>query len=190
MAPPKNNQFWKKRSKHGRDAIFSSAQILEGESCKYFDWVDKNPRYRTEQKKGSVILPKDFDGNLAKVDGATVNMPVMRPYSMAGLCIFLGVSKNYFREFKKRASDDFLEVIEWIEMVIYTQKFEGAASGLLNANIISRELGLIDKMGLDHTTKGKELKVPKITLIPASSLTQEQIDQYLNRNAGNSDTAD
>ena len=34
--------------------------------------------------------------------------------------------------------------------VIRTQKFEGASAGLLNANIIARDLGLSDKTELEH----------------------------------------
>lgn len=35
-------------------------------------------------------------------------------------------------------------IINRVERLIWQQKFEGAAAGLLNANLISRELGLAD----------------------------------------------
>ena len=38
---------------------------------------------------------------------------------------------------------------------MYSQKFEGAASGIFNANIIARDLGLSDKQ--DITTGGEKL---------------------------------
>ena len=41
---------------------------------------------------------------------------------------------------------EFLTVISRIEQIIYTQKFTGAAAGLLQANIISMELGLNIKL--------------------------------------------
>ena len=46
-------------------------------------------------------------------------------------------------------NDDFVTVITDIETVIRTQKFEGAAADLLNANIIARDLGMTDKQAID-----------------------------------------
>lgn len=36
-----------------------------------------------------------------------------------------------------------------VETTIYTQKFEGAAVGAFNSNIIARDLGLADKKEID-----------------------------------------
>jgi hypothetical protein len=71
----------------------------------------------------------------------------------------LDVSHNFWTEFKKRLKEtdkDFLVVTARIEQIIYTQKFEGAAVGIFNANIISRDLGLIDKS--DLTSKGEKIE--------------------------------
>ncbi|MFC0183379.1 terminase small subunit [Pseudarcicella hirudinis] len=46
----------------------------------------------------------------------------------------------------------FLEVITRIEEIVYVQKFEGAAVGAFNANIIARDLGLADKQNIDLST--------------------------------------
>ena len=43
MAAPKNNDFWKFRSKHGRDKLFESPELLWEEACKYFQWIKDNP---------------------------------------------------------------------------------------------------------------------------------------------------
>ena len=68
------------------------------------------------------------------------------------LCFYLHCNSAYFRQFKIEISEkkdemskDFSTIISRIEEVIYNQKFQGAAADLLNANIISRELGLADK---------------------------------------------
>ena len=37
MAASKNNQFWKLRSKHGRDTLFSSPELLWSAAYEYFD---------------------------------------------------------------------------------------------------------------------------------------------------------
>lgn len=136
MAAPKGNQFWKLRSKHGRDKIFSSPDILWEEACNYFEWCDANP-----------IMEDNIE--VVKVNGVgdeikRVPLAKMRAYTWEGLEIYLDVSS--LREYKTNESyKDFFTVITRIEKIIYTQKFTGAAAGLLSQNIIARDLGLADK---------------------------------------------
>lgn len=133
MAAPQGNQFWNLRSKHGRDKLFASAKLLWAAACEYFQWCDDNPWTK-----------KDWVGK----DADEVTRETQRPYTLSGLCLYLDCSTSYFREFKSnppKDSEDFLTVITRIEEVIYTNKFEGAAVGAFNANIISRDLGLVDK---------------------------------------------
>ena len=130
------NQFWKLRSKHGRDKLFATPELLWEAACEYFQWCDDNPL--TEQKLFS------FQG--AIVEGTN---PLMRAYTLKGLCLYLDCNEAYFRVFKSQLPDGevgFNTVIARIEDTIYNQKFSGAAAGLLNANIIARDLGLVDKV--------------------------------------------
>jgi hypothetical protein len=138
MAAPVGNQFWKNRSKHGRDKLFESAKLLQAEAYKYFNWCDLHPWWKNEPIKS---------GERA---GKVMKVAIARPYTLTGLCIYLNASANFWKEFRKnkKLTEDFLVVIEDIEQVIYTQKFEGAAVGAFNANIISRDLGLIEKSEL------------------------------------------
>lgn len=134
MAAPIGNQFWKQRSKHGRDKIFSSPEILWEEACKFFEWCDNNPLYEVDYKG------KDAD---------EVRIPKMRAYTWEGLELFLDVES--LREYKKNPDyKDFSPVIGRIEKIMYSQKFTGAAAGFLNANIIARDLGLRDKQEIDQ----------------------------------------
>lgn len=129
MGAPEGNQFWRNRSKHGRDKLFASPEALWEAACEYFEWCDTNP-----------LKEKDWVGK----DADQVNREHMRAYTWSGLEFYLDVGS--FRDYKtKESHKDFLQVITRIENVIYTQKFEGAAAGLLNANIIARDLGLADK---------------------------------------------
>jgi hypothetical protein len=113
-------------------------------ACEYFEWVEDNPL--TEYK-------------VAQFQGAPVPMelPKMRAMTMGGLCIFLGVNTVYFNHFEsalnldEKEGQDYSKVIANIKEVIYQQKFAGAAADLLNANIISRELGLADKQDVKHS---------------------------------------
>jgi hypothetical protein len=138
MAAPKNNQFWKNRSAHGRDLLFSNPPLLKAAAEEYFNWCDSHPWYKIEAVKSG-----DMAGELMKI-------PVARPYTLSGFCGYAGASESWWRNFRinKKLSQDFLTVIEWIEGVIDTQQFEGAAVGAFNANIISRKQGLADKAEL------------------------------------------
>lgn len=132
MAAPKGNKFWELRSKHGRDQLFQSSELLWKSACEYFEWCETNP-----------LISIEFYGK----DAIECRVPKMRPFTWQGLCAYLDCHTQYFYEFKKRNKDkDFTLVISRIEDIIYRQKFEGAAAGFLNANIISRDLGLSDKI--------------------------------------------
>lgn len=69
--------------------------------------------------------------------------------TLGGLYLFLGINRSTWDEYRGR--EDFSAVIGRVEEAIREQKFTGAAADLLNANIISRDLGLRD--GVEHTGK-------------------------------------
>ena len=129
MAAPKNNQFWKARSKHGRDPTFATAEILWDACCEYFQWVDDNPLMASE--------PVKFQG-----ESKLTEVPRMRAMTISGMCLFLDVSEDTWANYRKK--DDFVGVTTQAERIIYTQKFTGAAADMLNPNIIARDLGLKD----------------------------------------------
>ncbi len=139
------NQFWMNRAKHGRDKLFATPELLWQAACEYFRWIEENPLYETKvfQFQGVVV---------------TKEVPIMRAMTMAGLCFYLNCNETYFRQFKTNLPEGeigFSSVITDIENVVYRQKFEGAAGNLLNANIISRDLGLADKK--DISSNGETL---------------------------------
>lgn len=129
------NRFWEARSSHGRNPKFATAPDLWEACVEYFQWVEDNPL-------GEAIV---YQGELNK-DQAK---PLMRAMTLDGLCIFLDITDQTWYNYKERGAD-FLEVIAKAESIIRTQKFQGAAAGLFNANIISRDLGLSDKSETTH----------------------------------------
>jgi len=141
MPAPKGNQFWLQRSKHGRDKLFETPELMLEAATEYFQWCVDNPWIKNEAIKG---------GERA---GELISIPIARPFTMEGLCNYLGCNKVYFNHFETALKDkpdteinkDFSKVITHIREVIYQQKFEGAAVGAFNANIIARDLGLADK---------------------------------------------
>jgi len=138
MAAPKGNEFWKLHSKHGKDKLFASPELMWEAACEYFEWCDKNP-----------LIEIDFRGR----DIQQVLLPHPRPYTIQGLCLYIGCSTSYFRTFKcvnKSKEQAYLTVITRIEQTIYNQQLSGAASGFLNPNIIARNLGLSEKTENTH----------------------------------------
>lgn len=135
MAAPVGNQFWKLRSKHGRDKLFSTPEALWEAACEYFDWCDANP-----------LIEIDFRGK----DAVEVKLPKMRAYTWEGLELYLDIHR--LRDYKTNPTyKEFSPVIARITDIIYNQKFTGAAAGFLNPNIIARDLGLSDKKDLTHS---------------------------------------
>lgn len=126
MAAPKGNKFWEMRSKHGRDKIFTTPDLMWKSAIEYFNWCEENP----------IVDPRSFGGR-AKIQ---------RPFTLQGLTAYLGVNTAYFREFKETCTKDFSAIIKQIEDTIYQQKYENAAIGVYNQNIIARDLGLVDKV--------------------------------------------
>lgn len=138
------NQMWKLRSKHGRDKLFESPQLLWESACEYFQHCDDNP-----------LIEVDYKGGFA----TKVEIPRPRAYTLQGLCLYLNCNVGYFNELDKtlkerkdETSADFSAVITRIRETIFAQKFEGAAAGIFNSNIIARELGLADKKEVESKT--------------------------------------
>lgn len=135
MAAPVGNRFWEQRSSHGRKPIFENPEQLWKAACEYFEWVTDNP---LEEAKAFA-----YEGEVTIED-----LPKMRAMTLMGLCFFLDISDDTWLNYTK--NKDFLGVCEDIKRVIFTQKFEGASAGLLNASIIARELGLADANKVEH----------------------------------------
>lgn len=145
------NQFWKKRAKHGRDKLFETPELMLEAAYEYFQDAKDNPWYKTEVKVVS-------GGAMFGSEVQQVQVPTATPFSLVGLCLYIGCNEAYFRQFKAdkvKCTVDFSTVISEIENIIEKQQFEGAAVGVFNANIIARKLGLVDKK--DITTDGEKL---------------------------------
>jgi len=137
MSAPKGNEFRKLRSKHGRDKIFKTPKSLWQAACEYFQWCEENP-----------LVKQDFRGK----DAYEVHLNHPRPFNVRGLVRYLNCNVMYFNHFesalqgkKDKKSKDFSIIITRIRETIYQQKFEYAATGFFNANIIARDLGLTEK---------------------------------------------
>lgn len=111
--------------------IYLTPQDFLKDVAAYFDWCEKHPLL--EEK---VFM---YKGAIVRADEGR-----MRAFTKKGLCNFLGMPSSRLASYAKRGGE-WEEAVEIIEEMIYTQKFEGAAAGLLNATIITRDLGLAEK---------------------------------------------
>lgn len=147
------NQFWKQRSKHGRDKLFATPELLLEAAQEYFQWCDDNPLQEEKLFHYQGVVSKETQSK-------------MRAYTITGLCLYLGCSTEFFRNFEQnnKNAKDFMPIIKAIMETMYNQKFTGAAADMLNANIIARDLGLSDKQEVEtkDVTRTPEEKAARI----------------------------
>ena len=123
------SRLWEK-VKFGAPPAFSSPDEMWERSVEYFKWCEEN----------TINELKIFNNQGKIISG---DVPHMRAMTQAGLCSFLNIGTSTWHDYKKK--DNFSAVISQVEMIMYEQKFSGAAAGLLSSNIIARDLGLSDR---------------------------------------------
>lgn len=136
----------------GRPKIFEKIEDLLTGVFNYFTWCDDHPIYTSEFR----TVDKDL---------VEVSIPHRRPYSIKGMQTYLGVGPNYFAQIIDFQSSppsnipyaDFSEIWNSIKDIIYQQKFDGAAVGIFNTNLIIRDLGLADKKQIELPNVNDEL---------------------------------
>ena len=141
MAFEEGNQFWKLRATHGREKILETPELLWEACVEYFEKTDSRKWWKTE-----------FNGK----DAIECKVPTETPYTWTGLYLFLDCSHTTWQDYEKRT--DFIAICTRVRNIIFTQKFEGAAVGAFNANIISRDLGLKEST----TAEVNITEIPKI----------------------------
>lgn len=129
----------------------------------YFAWCDENPWMKNEAIKS---------GESA---GMIIKIPTARPYSEIGFCAYHGLGEHYINQLGKRLDDAQTEEEKQLSYILTrmrakcrAQKFEGAAVGAFNPNIIARDLGMVDKK--DITTGGDKITGFKITDVDGTSI--------------------
>lgn len=125
--------------KNHRDRIFLTPDDFLSACVEYFNWAESNPLQEEHLFA--------YQGEISRADTDKV-----RPFTKRGLATYLGIPVSRLESYKTRKDPAWADVVEVIEQVIYTQKFENAAAGLLNASIISRDLGLAEKQEIGGIT--------------------------------------
>jgi hypothetical protein len=149
MPPTTRAPFWLQRKLHASTVIFKDNNALWEACAAYFQWVEDHPLYSVEIFK--------YQGEASQVE-----VPHLRPMTLNGLCIFLGISPETWRRWRRR-DPAFAAMIRHVEAIIFEQKFSGAAANLFNANIIARELGLMDRTAHELAAPRPDADIPTIT---------------------------
>lgn len=145
MAAPKGNEYWKFRDKHGRDHKYTPEGLWD-EFVDYCEWIKNEPL-----KEDSLF---SYKGAVIHEDAKKMRAPTLK-----GFYTFADICQTTWENYKK--NKDFVFITTRIENAMYAMKFEGAAAGFLNPNIIARDLGLVDKQSTDVNINKEKIKLLK-----------------------------
>jgi len=114
---------------NGNVAMFDDPDKLWQTCNDYFEWNKQNPllEHKVFCQNGEIV---------------TTELEKMRAMSIDGLCIHIGIHRDTWYEMAKK--EHLTKCCKQVGMIIRNQKFSGAAGGLLNPMIISRDLGLVE----------------------------------------------
>lgn len=111
-----------------RGHVYTPEQVFDL-AVRYFEWAEKNhiATAETASFQGDVYESKIYK---------------QRVFTLTGLRLFCGFSSGVMDKWRKEPG--FSDVMDFIDTVIYEQKFQLAAHGIVNAGFIGKEIG-IDK---------------------------------------------
>lgn len=147
------------KSNGGRPRTFETPEAMFEAALAYFKWADANP----------LVEEKAFQFQGVPVM-ADINK--MRPYTLKAFMLHAGSSYQSWSDYRARA--EFSEVVNMIDDTIRTQKFDGAVAGLMNPNIIARDLGLVDKQDLTSSDGSMTPKGVNVTITAADVKAAEE----------------
>lgn len=150
-----DEQFWHKLVPHGGKPAYETADQLWEAALEAFDWLHARPL------KEEVLF--HHKGEVVRTYARK-----MRPFTWAGVAACMGMSENGLRRYA--TVPEFVHVMALISDVIRTQKFEGAATNMMNASIIARDLGMADKHELSSPDG---TMTPKVVRIVAATVEDE-----------------
>ena len=128
----------------GVEEMFNDPEKLRLAAIMYFDWAESNRILVGEMVKGGLMA------------GAIYTVPYYRVFSISGLAVYLGLGVQKFNRLCKRP--ELVDVRDWIDSVIRAQKFELAAAGAINPNLIAKDLGL-DGVNTEHAPGGTGVNI-------------------------------
>jgi hypothetical protein len=130
------NRAWEARCPAGPAPKFADGEALRKACVEYFEWVDEHPLYEMR---------------LVTYGGRATQVPLrkMRAMTKGDLCRYLNIARTTWNAWHDRP--DLAETVERAESVIWCWQFGGAAAGLLDADLVIRQLGIGRKVEQGRT---------------------------------------
>jgi hypothetical protein len=153
--------IWKRALLKPRPLFADPSELAEA-AMEYFTWVHETPVVDN--------VPTHYKGEMFFLEHYKI-----RAMSWKAFRVFLGISSstmNYYRR-----NDKFAEVFSIIDDIMFSQKFEGAAAGLLNASIIQRDLGLAEKTVVEGGDKPLQMVTSEMDAKTALEAYEETLRQ-------------
>ncbi len=123
-------QHWQVVANGIKAQIYDAKDLWEY-ALTYFQWCDSNPVQKPE------LIRSGADA------GVVIYLPIPRPYTLSGLCIHLGITKEYmYSAAKSDTKNDFYFVANKLLEIIHTQKLEYTYAGVYSPVVAAKELGL------------------------------------------------
>lgn len=140
----------------GRPVAIETPEDFERLAMEYIQWVKNNPVEKT--------ITAAFQGVISYE-----KVPHTRPMTQYGLAAHMGIGLSTLKDYG--AKENFSAMFKHICAIMTAHNVDGASSGDMNGNIISRIEGLADKK--DHSsTDGTMTPAPAFN---TAKLTDEQL---------------
>jgi hypothetical protein len=141
--------------------LFNDPADLVKAIADYFQWVESNPF----QEKKLVT----YEGNSTLED-----IPKARTPTLNGILLWTGMSRTFWGDIKQgRKRTDLHDVVVAAEQAMHDWKFSGAAAGLFNAQIIMRDLNLVERTLLGSDP---EHPLPAVTTYQLPSNNRDPVE--------------
>ena len=114
----------------GRPKAIESPEQFEELALDYIEWVKDNPVLKT--------ITASFQGSISYQ-----KVPHSRPMTQYGLAAHMGIGLSTLKDYG--AKDEFSAIFKRICAIMTAHNVDGATSGDMSANIISRIEGLAEK---------------------------------------------
>ena len=150
-------QHWREVNK-GITAACQNAEDIWNAACRYFELIDENPIFKPEFIRAGADVGKIFYNKIP------------RPYSLASLCLHIGISRDYFYYMLNDGGDEYKKVAQIILDVIMTRTYEYGLVGVYNPIIAGKITG-----------NDEQKKLPPSINISVISSNSPQLCQRLHR---------
>lgn len=130
----KGNQLWRMVEFPGKPKTYTPEKLWE----KFLEYMDTNSKISWDRDD---FIKSGPDA------GKIVSIEIPNPPSIRMFTIYAGISESTLFNYQK--STDYVAVVDAIKGSIQEIQIGGAATNILNSNIIARWAGLVDKKELD-----------------------------------------